>query len=98
MWRRLNWSVPMMGRYLGSVVRGHAQYYGVPLNSRAINNFRYQVGRIWKWTLERRSQRTYITWARMQRLIKRWLPPALVCHPFPLQRFSVRTQGRSPVR
>ena len=96
--RRLNWSVPNMGEYLGAVVRGHVRYFGVPLNSRAINTFRYQVGRIWKRTLERRSERTYVTWARIQRLMKRWLPPARICHPYPITRFVVRTQGRSPVR
>ena len=96
--RRLNWSIPKMGEYLRSVVRGHTQYFGVPLNSRAINTFRYQIGRIWRWVLGRRSQRTYITWARIQRLIKRWLPPALICHPYPIERFVVRTQGRSPVQ
>jgi RNA-directed DNA polymerase len=95
---RMNWSVPEMGAYLAAVVRGHVAYYGVPLNSKMITAFRFQIGRIWKWVLERRSQRTRISWARMQRLIARWLPPARVCHPFPLQRFGVRTQGRSRMR
>ena len=27
-----------------------------------------------------------------------WLPPARAMHPFPIVRFNVRTQGRSPVR
>ena len=96
--RRMNWSVPQMGAYLAAVVRGHVRYYGVPLNSKMITAFRFQIGRIWKWVLERRSQRTRISWARMQRLIARWLPPARVCHPFPLQRFGVITQGRSRMR
>jgi len=96
--RRLHWSVPKMGKYLGTIVRGHVQYFGVPLNSSAIDTFRYQVGRLWKRALERRSERTYVTWARIQRLMKRWLPPAHICHPYPIQRFLVTTQGRSPVR
>lgn len=95
---RINWSVPEMGAYLAAVVRGHVAYYGVPLNSKMITAFRFQIGRIWKWVLERRSQRTRISWARMQRLIARWLPPARICHPFPLERFGVITQGRSRMR
>jgi group II intron reverse transcriptase/maturase len=96
--RRMNWSVPEMGAYLAAVVRGHVAYYGVPLNSKMITAFRFQIGRIWKWVLERRSQRTRVSWARMQRLIARWLPPARICHPFPLQRFGVITQGKSRMR
>lgn len=96
--RRLNGSIPQMGAYLEAVVRGHTQYYDVPLNSRAIDTFRYQVGRIWRWVLGRRSQRTHATWARIQRLSKRWRPPAHVCHPYPIDRFVVRTRGRSAVQ
>ena len=45
--RRWNSSVPRLGAYLRAVVRGHTQYFGVPFNSRAIINFRFQVGVIW---------------------------------------------------
>jgi hypothetical protein len=30
-------------------------------------------------------------WARMQRLRTRWLPAPRIFHPYPLQRFGVRT-------
>jgi hypothetical protein len=53
------------------------------------------VTRHWHEALQRRSQRTRINWARMNRLATRWLPPARVVHPFPDVRFRVRTQGRS---
>jgi RNA-directed DNA polymerase len=96
--RRLDWSIPRMGAYLAAVVRGHVAYYGVPFNSRAITAFRLEIGKIWKWVLERRSQRTRISWARMARLVAKWLPLARVCHPFPALRFGVRTQGRSRMR
>ena len=58
--RRMNWTIPEMGTYLAAVIRGHVNYYGVPLNSRMIGAFRFQIGRIWKWVLERRSERTRI--------------------------------------
>ena len=54
--------------------------------------------RHWFKALRRRSQKTSLTWARMDRLANRWLPPARVLHPYPEQRFDVRTLGRSPVR
>jgi hypothetical protein len=53
--------------------------------------FRTQVTRHWHRALERRSQRTRISWNRMDRLATRWLPPARVVHPFPDARFRVRT-------
>ncbi len=96
--RRMHASVAELGQYLRSVVNGHVQYYGVPLNSPSITAFRFSIGRIWKWVLERRSQRTRVSWERMSRLIARWLPPARVCHPYPLVRFGVITRGGSRMR
>lgn len=89
--RRSEWSIPMMGRYLGAVVRGHTAYFGVP----TIGAFRLAVGWIWKRALERRSERTRVLWDRMSRLVDRWLPPARISHPYPAMRLSARTQGRS---
>jgi group II intron reverse transcriptase/maturase len=96
--RRRHQPIPEQGRWLASVVRGHRAYYAVPGNRVAVAAFRTQVTRLWHKALERRSQRTRINWARMNRLATRWLPPARVVHPFPDVRFRVRTQGRSPVR
>ena len=96
--RRMHASVAELGAYLRSVVAGHVRYYGVPLNSRSIWAFRLSIGRLWKWVLERRSQRTRVSWARMSCLIARWLPPARICHPYPLVRLGVSTQGGSRMR
>jgi RNA-directed DNA polymerase len=96
--RRRHQPIPEQGRWLASVVRGYRAYYAVPGNRAAVATFRTQVTRLWHEALERRSQRTRISWARMNRLATRWLPPARVTHPFPDVRFRVRTQGRSPVR
>jgi group II intron reverse transcriptase/maturase len=96
--RRHNASIPETGAYLRAVMRGHNAYYGVPLNVVALQSFRWQLGRLWKRALERRSQRARIRWERMARLIKRWLPPARICHPFPHRRFDVMTRGRSRMR
>src|SRR6266508_1706069 len=96
--RRRYQPIPEQGRWQASVVRGHRAYYAVPGNRAAVAAFRTQVTRHWHEALERRSQRTRISWKRMDRLATRWLPPARVMHPFPDVRFRVRTQGRSPVR
>jgi hypothetical protein len=96
--KRRDRPIPQQGRWLASVLRGHANYYGVPGNQRALYAFRSEAVRHWLMALRRRSQRTRLTWARMQRLRNRWLPFLQVTHPWPDARFDARTQGRSPVR
>ena len=76
------------GRYVQAVVRGHLHYYGVPGNSRAIGAFRTLVIRLWHKWLNRRSQRSSLRWDRMQRYIARWVPPAIICRPYPSVRFG----------
>ena len=96
--RRMHEPIPKVGAWLGSVVRGHIQYYSVPRNSTAVNLFRYEAIRLWVRTLRRRSQKTRLNWERMSRLVNRWIPPVRVVHPYPEQRLYVTTRGRSPVR
>ena len=90
--------ISKQGRWLGSVVRGHNAYYAVPTNIRAIAGFRKQVERHWLRSLRRRGQRDRTNWARMRRLSEIYLPKPQILHPWPLNRFDARTQGRSPVR
>jgi RNA-directed DNA polymerase len=96
--RRRHRSIAEQGAWLGQVVRGHYAYYAVPTNVHALQAFRTQVERHWRFALARRSQRGWVTWARMRRLSSRWLPPPRILHPWPSERFDVRTQGRSRVR
>src|SRR6266851_2402671 len=96
--RRWHAPIPEVGRWLGSVVRGHCQYYGIHGNSHAIKRFRDEVCRLWRRALSRRSQRGEVRWERMHRLMRRWIPPAQIVHPYPSVQFVVMTQGRSPVR
>ena len=96
--RRRHLSIPQQGAWLGSVVRGHFAYYGVPTNIHSLSSFRTQAVRHWRRALRRRSQRTRMNWSRMARHERRWIPTASIQHPWPEQRFDVRTQGRSPVR
>jgi RNA-directed DNA polymerase len=96
--RRRHQPIPEQGRWLRSVVSGHLASYAVPGNTDVVAAFRTQVTRHWYKALRRRSQRTRLTWTRMNRIATRWLPPARLKHPFPDTRFDARTQGRSPVR
>jgi len=89
--QRLHDPIPEVGQWLRSVVNGHFRYYGVPMNSPALNVFRFQVGWLWSRPLSRRSQTGRIPLERMRRLIARWLPPAQIHHPYPLRRMGVIT-------
>ena len=89
--RRRHDPIPVQGQWLGAVVRGHRAYYAVPGNIDAIQAFRTQVIRHWRHALRRRSQKTTITWARINRYAARWLPPAQTRHPYPNQRLCATT-------
>ena len=86
--RRMHQPIPVQGRWLASVVRGHMAYYAVPGNTKAVRAFRDQATRHWHKALRRRSQKTRINWTRMHRIATRWLPPAREMHPFPEARFA----------
>ncbi len=83
--------VPETGRWLASIIRGHSNYYGVPLNYARLEAFYHQVVRLWKRALSRRSQKAYVTWERMCRIARRWLPPVRIAHPYPDQRLCLPT-------
>ena len=84
--RRWHHGVAAQGQYLRAVVVGHGRYFGVPRNSARLSAFRFQVARLWHRALCRRSQRGYVTWKRLLRLLDHWLPVPRVCHPYPSQR------------
>ena len=96
--KRMHEPIREVGKWLTKVLVGHYQYYGVPGNYAALSLFRYRVYWTWRRALMRRSQKGYITWKRMNAIIDRWLPKPRICHPQPLERFGVSTQGRSLVR
>ena len=81
--------VPEVGKWLGSIIRGHLNYYAVPLNFAAIEAFHHQVICLWKRALSRRSQKAHVTWERMRRIARRWLPRVRIVHPWPEQRLAL---------
>ena len=89
--QRMHTTIPEQGAYLRAVVSGHLRYYGVPRNGSALYAFRQGVGRLWWQSLGRRSQGRHVSWGRMYRILKRYLPLARICHPYPRLRHVVIT-------
>jgi group II intron reverse transcriptase/maturase len=54
-------------------LRGHYQFYGITGNSDALNRFYRAVCDSWRYWLSRRSQRAYVSWAKLHARLK-WLP------------------------
>jgi hypothetical protein len=82
--------VPALGKWLRSVIQGHLNYFAVPGNRKAVDRFRTEINRAWLFALRRRSQKSRnLTWDRIKRLIKTWIPTAKIQHPYPDQRLCV---------
>jgi hypothetical protein len=66
---------------LSRKLQGHYAYYGITGNSRALVRFRYEVERLWRKWLGRRSWHGRMTWERFDRLrAAHPLPPARAVH------------------
>ena len=89
--RRMHAPIREVGQWLRSVVQGYYRYFAVPRNYPAIQIFRFEVIRHWRHMLRRRSQRNRVTWARIRRLAKRWIPTPRILHPYPEERLIVMT-------
>jgi RNA-directed DNA polymerase len=62
--------------YLSKALVGYDGYYGVTGNSRALRALRHWLERIWRFWLNRRSQRRDMPWERFKLLLARYpLPP-----------------------
>jgi hypothetical protein len=92
--RRLHEPIFSQGKWLGAVLRGHF----APTNIEALDVLQTEVTHRWFKSLRRRSQRRRLNWTRMDRRAQHWLPRARIVHPWPQQRFAVRTRDKSPVR
>ena len=82
-WCKRNRHTPITQQraHLARVIRGHCAYYGLTGNGKRLSWFRHQVIRSWRKWLSRRCRKGYLSWARMNALLKRHsLPPAKVVH------------------
>jgi group II intron reverse transcriptase/maturase len=93
---RMHHPVPQVGKWLGSVVQGYFNYFGVPGNGYRLCSFRSEICRTWRRMLQRRSQRHNLSWERFRRLEKRYIPPYRNTHPYPEQRFGVTHPRQEP--
>jgi len=69
----------------------------VHTNVRTLDAFKTEVTRHWLHPLRRRSQKSCVTWEKMDQPAARWLPRPRILHPWPGQRFAAMTQGKGPV-
>ena len=56
-------------------LRGHYAYYGITGNEQRLRRVRWEVIRLWRKWLNRRSQGRHMRWERFTRLLEQ--------HPFP---------------
>jgi len=69
--------------WLSAVLNGHYAYYGITGNIRRIQEYRYQVERIWHKWLERRTPGRVLIWANFRAFLARHpLPVARIIHRY----------------
>jgi len=91
-WLKKNRCIPVagQGRYIGSVIRGAIQYFGVPGNSGALHAFPTEICKSWLRALRRRSQEpAKLTWDRFKRIVSAWVPSIRLVQPYPNERLHV---------
>jgi RNA-directed DNA polymerase len=88
--RQMHQPIPVVGAWLGQVVRGYFNYHAVPTNIEALVAFRYHVMKLWFRALRRRGNRDKTTWARIEKLAADFLPRPRNLHPWPQRRFAVK--------
>src|SRR5262245_51812703 len=84
-WCRINRHRPAREQraWLSAVLVGHYAYYGHHGNIRRIQEYRYQVERIWRQWMERCTRGKPFTWASFNAfLVRRTLPAARIIHRY----------------
>lgn len=70
-------------RALVQKLRGHYAYFGVTSNGASIARVWYETTKLWRKWLCRRSQKGFVTWEKMLRLLERFpLPPPRIVHRY----------------
>ena len=76
-----HWPVAAQQAALHRKLKGHYAYYGITGNGRALARFLFEVRRLWRKWLNRRSWRGRMTWEKFVRLVARYpLPQPRVVH------------------
>jgi group II intron reverse transcriptase/maturase len=75
--------VEVQHRALVRKLRGHYAYFGVTGNGRALARVWYETAKIWRKWLSRRSQKAFLNWEKMLRLLERFpLPTPRIVHRY----------------
>ncbi|HYT86966.1 MAG TPA: group II intron reverse transcriptase/maturase [Burkholderiales bacterium] len=75
--------VEVQNRALARKLKGHYAYFGVTSNYAALARLLYEVKAIWRKWLSRRSQKGFLNWDAMHRLMKRYpLPAPRIVHRY----------------
>jgi RNA-directed DNA polymerase len=75
--------VPEQRAWLSAALTGHYAYYGITGNIRQLQDYRYQVVRIWHKWLARRTRGKPLRWASFSALLARHtLPAARIVHRY----------------
>jgi hypothetical protein len=85
---RINDKIAVVGKWLGTVLKGYFNYFAVPDNLDTLGRFRYLVARTWLRVIRRRSHKARMTWERFKPIIDKWLPLPMRVHPYPSQRMA----------
>jgi group II intron reverse transcriptase/maturase len=84
-WCRDNRHLPVCEQWqtLTQKLRGHFGYYGITGNYEALARFHEEVRRAWRKWLSRRSQKAWVSWDRMTKLLERYpLPAPRIARPY----------------
>jgi RNA-directed DNA polymerase len=64
-------------------LRGHYAYFGVTSNGKALGRLWYETTKVWRKWLSRRSQKGFVNWTSMLRLLERYpLPAPRIAHRY----------------
>jgi group II intron reverse transcriptase/maturase len=85
--QRRHQPIAVVGKWLNRVVRGYLNYHAVPGNLYRLGSMCKDIGRAWRHSLMRRSQRPKMPWSRFSRIAQRFMPPLRNLHPYPEDRF-----------
>ena len=87
---RMHQPLADVGKWLRSVVQGYYNYHAVPGNSVSLQRFRREVSKRWLRVLQRRSQKSRISWKHLTGFAEQWLPRPKILHPYPYMRFDAK--------
>jgi group II intron reverse transcriptase/maturase len=76
-WCRRNLHLPVRAQHKALVlkVRRHYSYFGIVGNAGSLGRFVYEVKRVWRKWLDRRSGRTHMQWDRLAALLRQYPLP-----------------------